>query len=122
MASSSSRSTSPFMVLAISMLLIAAAPHVNAKLTCEQVTVWLTPCISYGVFGGPVPPACCDGLRSIDKVMKTREDRITKCNCVKEGAAKIPGLDYDRCNKLPGICGTSTPYKLTRDIDCSKVK
>ncbi|KAJ4713493.1 Non-specific lipid-transfer protein [Melia azedarach] len=41
--------------------------------------------------------------------------------CIKNGAAMIPGLDYDRVNKLPGICGTSCNFTLTHDLDCSKV-
>ncbi|GAY65484.1 hypothetical protein CUMW_241440 [Citrus unshiu] len=83
------------------LLLAATMAPLNAAtaITCEQVTIWLTPCISYSVL----------------------EDRRTQCNCVKEGAARIPGLDYDRVNMLPDICGSKCPYKLTHDLDCSKV-
>lgn len=117
--SMASSSTSSFMAFVIGVLLIAA-PHVDATITCEQVTIWLTPCISYGVIGGTVLPACCDGLKALTAAAKTTEDRRTKCNCIKNGAAMIPGLDYDRVNKLPGICGTSCNFTLTHDLDCSK--
>lgn len=93
---------------------------VDAKITCEQVTIWLTPCIGYGVTGGVVPASCCQGIRALSAASNTTEDHRADCNCVKEGAAKIPGLDYDRVNELPGICGSNCPYKLTHDLDCSK--
>ncbi|KAH9668415.1 non-specific lipid-transfer protein 1 [Citrus sinensis] len=105
------------------LLLLAAttAPlNVATAITCEQVTIWLTPCISYGVLGGAVQPACCEGIRALNAASKTTEDRRTQCNCVKEGAARIPGLDYDRVNMLPDICRSKCPYKLTHDLDCSK--
>ncbi|KAH9668416.1 non-specific lipid-transfer protein [Citrus sinensis] len=97
------------MSLATVLLLLLAATtaplNVATAITCEQVTIWLTPCISYGVLGGAVQPACY---------------RRIQCNCVKEGAARIPGLDYDRVNMLPDICRSKCPYKLTHDLDCSK--
>ncbi|KAJ0008082.1 hypothetical protein Pint_30605 [Pistacia integerrima] len=80
---------------------------------------WLTPCIGYGVMGGVFPASCCQGIRALNAASNTTEDRRAQCNCDKEGAAKIPGLDYDRVNTLPGICGSNCPYKLTHDLDCS---
>ncbi|KAK6234523.1 hypothetical protein QUC31_018319 [Theobroma cacao] len=107
-----------FGALLVSMLV--AAPYVNATISCEQVTNWLTPCITYGLFGGTVPPGCCEGIKTLNAASNTTEDRRAQCNCVKEGAAKIPGLNYDRVNELPGKCGTTCPYKLSYDLDCSK--
>ncbi|KAK3199834.1 hypothetical protein Dsin_023249 [Dipteronia sinensis] len=103
-------------VLVVSMFLVPA----HATLTCEQVTLWLTPCISYGVMGGIVAPGCCSGLKALDDVIKTNEDVRTACYCIKDRAAKIPGLNYDRANELPGICGTTDPIKLSPSLDCSK--
>lgn len=110
------------MVLLVSTMLAAMAipHHVNAAITCEQVTYYLTPCIGYGVFGGTVAPACCTGIKTLLAAAKTTEDLRKKCNCVKEGAARIPGLNYDRVNEIPGKCGTTSPYKVTPDVDCSK--
>ncbi|KAK2653004.1 hypothetical protein Ddye_012860 [Dipteronia dyeriana] len=95
--------------------------HVNAEVTCEQITMWLTPCIGYGVLGGVVPAACCEGLKTTIAAKKSKKDRQLGCNCVKDVAAKIPGLNYDRVNEIPGICGTTIPYKISPDLDCSKV-
>ncbi|XVF05856.1 hypothetical protein REPUB_Repub05bG0209100 [Reevesia pubescens] len=109
------------MLLLVSML-VTVPHHVNADLTCEQVTNYLIPCIGYGVFGGIVPPTCCSGIKTLDAAAKTMEDRRKKCNCVKEGAERIPGLNYDRVNEIPGKCGTTCPYKVTPDVDCSNTE
>ncbi|PPD70716.1 hypothetical protein GOBAR_DD32412 [Gossypium barbadense] len=97
------------LLLTVSMLL--PRHRVGAAITCEQVTYLLIPCISYGVFGGTVAPSCCTGIKTLDAAAKTTEDRRKKCNCIKEGAAKIPGLNYDRVNEIPAKCGTTCPYK-----------
>ncbi|EOY34699.1 PREDICTED: non-specific lipid-transfer protein 1 [Theobroma cacao] len=109
------------MLLLVSMLVAAVPRHVNAAITCEEVTYYLIPCIGYGVFGGTVAPSCCTGIKTLDAAAKTTEDRREKCNCVKEGAARIPGLNYTRVNEIPGLRGTTCPYKVTPDVDCSKV-
>ncbi|XP_022728711.1 non-specific lipid-transfer protein 1-like [Durio zibethinus] len=108
------------MKLLLVFISVAVPHHVNAAITCEQVTYFLIPCISYGVFGGTVDPNCCTGIKTLDAAAKTMEDRRKKCNCVKEGAARIPGLNYDRVNEIPGKCGITCPYKVTPDVDCSK--
>ncbi|KAK2639845.1 hypothetical protein Ddye_027640 [Dipteronia dyeriana] len=70
--------------------------------------------------GGIVAPGCCSGLKALDDVIKTNEDVWTACYCIKNRAAKIPGLYYDRINELLGICGTANPIKLSPSLDCSK--
>ncbi|KAK4851873.1 hypothetical protein QYF36_019066 [Acer negundo] len=71
--------------------------------------------------GGIVAPGCCSGLKALDDAIKTNEDVWTACYCIKDGAAKIPSLNNDRLNELPGICGTTNPIKLSPSLDCSKV-
>ncbi|KAH7564755.1 hypothetical protein ACOSP7_021514 [Xanthoceras sorbifolium] len=111
--------TVAFMVMLVSISLVP--PHVNAQVTCEQITLWLTPCIGYSVVGGVVPGACCQGIKTALAAKKTVEDRRMGCNCVKDLAAKIPGLNYDRVNEIPGICGITIPYKISPSLDCTKV-
>ncbi|KAK3218929.1 hypothetical protein Dsin_012899 [Dipteronia sinensis] len=105
-------------VVLVSISLIP--PHVTAEVTCEQITMWLTPCIGYGVLGCVVLAACYEGLKTTIAAKKTKKDRQLGCNCVKNVAAKIPGLNYDRVNEIPGICGTTIHYKITPDLDCTK--
>ncbi|KAL5555243.1 hypothetical protein UlMin_037479 [Ulmus minor] len=107
------------LMVVLSYMLVVA--HAEAALTCEQVTNWLTPCISYGVFGGTVAPACCEGIKELHAAKQTKEDIRVSCSCIKDGAARIPGIDYDRINQLPGLCGTTSPYKVYPSTDCSKV-
>ncbi|KAH7542824.1 non-specific lipid-transfer protein 1 [Ziziphus jujuba] len=109
------------LVVVIACMLVSASPRVGATITCLQVTNWLTPCISYGVMGGTVAPECCTGIHELNAAYKTTEDIRKACSCVKDGAAMIPGLDYDRINEIPGKCNTKCPYKVYPDTDCSKV-
>ncbi|KAF3454804.1 hypothetical protein FNV43_RR05252 [Rhamnella rubrinervis] len=109
------------MVAVIACLLVGSAPQVGATITCTQVTNLLTPCISYGVFGGTVSKECCTGIYKLNAAYKTKEDIRQACSCVKDGAAMIPGINYDRINEIPGKCGTKCPYKVYPDTDCSRV-
>ncbi|KAG8633684.1 non-specific lipid-transfer protein 1 [Manihot esculenta] len=111
-----------FLAVIVVCSLFVIAPHVYAKISCEQVTMLLTPCIPYAVFGGDVPPACCSGIKESLALVKTTEDLRLKCECVKEGAAGIPGLNYTRVNELPAKCGTTSPYLVSPNTDCSKLK
>lgn len=109
------------LVAAVAFMLATALGRVSASnITCEQVTNWLMPCIGYGVFGGTVPPECCKGLKELIAAKHTQEDRRVSCHCIQDGAAKIPGIDYDRINNLPGLCGTSIPYKIYPSTNCSR--
>lgn len=92
----------------------------EGNLTCIQVTMWLTPCISYGVLGGEVPSMCCQGVHSLNAAYKTRDDRRGACQCIKDGAACIPGLNYDRINQIGHKCGSNCPFKVYPTTDCSK--
>ncbi|GLT95866.1 hypothetical protein SLE2022_135250 [Rubroshorea leprosula] len=108
-------------LVAVVVAMLLATPHINATISCEQVVIWLTPCISYGIFGGKVAPECCSGMKALNAAANTTADHRSQCQCVKEGAARIPGLNYTKVNELPDICGTHCPYRLTTDLDCSKV-
>ncbi|XP_048226562.1 non-specific lipid-transfer protein 1-like [Ricinus communis] len=107
-------------VLAVSSMLVIH-PYVSAEISCAEVTILLTPCIPYGIFGGDVPPACCQGIKDSLALAKTNEDLKLKCQCVKDGAASIPGLNYTRVNELPAKCRTTSPYIVSPNTDCSKV-
>ena len=100
--------------------MLVSASHAEATLTCDQVTMWLTPCISYAVLGGSVSPLCCQGVNSLNAAYKTADDRRGACQCIKDKAAYIPGIDYERVNAIPGKCGTTCPYKVYPSTDCSK--
>ncbi|KAG6677936.1 non-specific lipid-transfer protein 1-like [Carya illinoinensis] len=95
--------------------------HVDATLTCEEVTELLTPCISYAILGGTVPEACCEGIKAVDAVSNTvAEDRAT-CSCIMDGLSHILLINNDLVATLPEACGTTCPYKITPTTDCSMV-
>ena len=62
---------------------------------------------------------CCQGIYSLEAAKKTAEDRRGACQCIKDRAAYIPGIDYDRVNQIPGKCGTKCSYKLYPSTNCS---
>ncbi|KAJ7959928.1 Non-specific lipid-transfer protein [Quillaja saponaria] len=102
--------------------MLVAASHVDsATLTCAQVTVLLTPCISYAVYGGTVSPVCCQGIKTLNAAYKTAEDRRSACTCIRDTAATIPGINYERVNALGGICNSPCPFKVYPSTNCSKL-
>ncbi|KAI9095015.1 hypothetical protein K1719_026479 [Acacia pycnantha] len=105
------------------MLIAGASVVVEAEgnLTCDQITIWLTPCISYAVLGEEVSPLCCQGVRSLNAAKKTTDDRRGACQCIKDKAAYIPGINYDRVNQICPKCASNCPYKVYPTTDCSKV-
>ncbi|CAL1368399.1 unnamed protein product [Linum trigynum] len=108
------------LLLACSMIMIVV-PCAKAEISCLQITMQLTPCIPYGVLGGSVPPACCQGVKDSMALVNTTEDLRAKCQCVKDGAAGIPGINYTRVNELPSICHVTVPYVVSPETDCSKL-
>lgn len=106
--------------LAVLVSISSIAPPVDAEITCQQVEMLLTPCIGYSMMGGMVPSSCCEGIKKCLAAKKTAEDRREGCYCVKDMAAKIPLINYDRVNEIPGVCGIKVPYKITPSLDCSK--
>ncbi|KAF7833837.1 non-specific lipid-transfer protein 1-like [Senna tora] len=89
-------------------------------MTCDQVTIWLTPCISYAVIGGKVSELCCKGIYSLNAAYKSGQDRRAACQCIKTKAANIPGINYDRVNAIAPKCGTKCPFKVYPTTNCSK--
>ncbi|CAN6696346.1 unnamed protein product [Malus baccata var. baccata] len=101
-------------------MLVTARYAVNATVTCGQVVQLLTPCIPFGVFGGDVPPDCGAGIKGMHDIQKTAEDQRTACSCIQQGAAMIPGLDYDRVNTLGDRCSSPCPYTVYPSTNCSE--
>ncbi|XP_050368345.1 non-specific lipid-transfer protein 1-like [Argentina anserina] len=108
-----------FMVLLASMAVTTCVT--KATITCGEVTALLIPCIPFGVLGGIVPPGCCAGIKGLNAAQNTTEDRRIACTCIQEGAAGIPGIDYDRINMLGDLCGSACPYKVYPSTNCSQV-
>ncbi|XP_040992054.1 non-specific lipid-transfer protein 1-like [Juglans microcarpa x Juglans regia] len=106
-------------VLVCVMLVVAA--HVDATLTCREITNLLSPCVGYVIFGGTVPTICCDGIKALNAASNGKADDRAACRCIKKGLSGISGINYDLVGTLPETCGTTCPYKITPTTDCSKV-
>ncbi|XP_010252074.1 PREDICTED: non-specific lipid-transfer protein 1-like [Nelumbo nucifera] len=102
--------------------MVVAAPNAEAAITCGMVATQMTPCVNYLQNGGPVPAACCNGVKTLYGAAKTTPDRQTTCSCMKSAATQVPTIKVGNAASLPGKCGITIPYKISPTTDCSKVK
>ncbi|KAM0067739.1 putative plant non-specific lipid-transfer protein/Par allergen [Helianthus debilis subsp. tardiflorus] len=100
--------------------MVVVAPYAEA-ISCVQVVSALAPCFGYLTKGGPVPPACCGGVRGLNNAAKTTPDRQTTCGCLKSVYASNSGINLGFASSLPGKCGVNVPFKISPSTDCAKV-
>lgn len=103
------------------IFLVLSPPLVRAVITCDTVFKDLKPCLSYVLVGGSVPTQCCNGLKSLLANAITKMDRQEACSCVKKLATAATDEQVGRAASIPGLCGTHVPFKISRDVDCTKV-
>ncbi|XP_060191483.1 non-specific lipid-transfer protein 1-like [Lycium barbarum] len=108
--------------LLVVICMAAVAAHAEAAVSCGQVVSSLTPCINYVTKGGPLPAACCSGIKTLNGQATTTPDRQAACNCIKSAAGSISGINFGIAAGLPGKCGVNLPYKISPSIDCSTVQ
>nr|XP_016492293.1 PREDICTED: non-specific lipid-transfer protein 1-like [Nicotiana tabacum] len=100
----------------------AAATAADETVTCNTVYDSLEPCLGYVLGGASVPPECCSGLKSLLSAARTRTDRQSACQCVKTVASSATGDQISRAASIPGICKAKVPFKISANVDCSKIK
>ncbi|OWM81631.1 hypothetical protein CDL15_Pgr007669 [Punica granatum] len=76
--------------------------------------------ICSGHRAGPVPPACCNGIRSLNSAAKTNPDLRAACQCLKSIASSISRINYGLVAGAPGNCGVGIPYKIAPSTNCDK--
>ncbi|KAK2389455.1 hypothetical protein P8452_27161 [Trifolium repens] len=104
------------------LMCIVIAPMAEAGISCGTVSGTLTQCITY-LRGGPGPsPACCAGVKRLNAAARTTPDRQTACNCLKQAAGAISGLNTNNAGALPGKCGVSIPYKISTSTNCATIR
>ncbi|XP_074317529.1 non-specific lipid-transfer protein 1-like [Silene latifolia] len=107
---------------AILVCIAMATPRVDASIACGQVTEKLAPCLGFLESGrGPVP-GCCKGVRDLNSMAVTTEDRRNACRCMKTAAAAFPSISSVYSAALPGKCGVSIPLAAGAKTDCSKIQ
>ncbi|KAG4920480.1 hypothetical protein AAZX31_18G052000 [Glycine max] len=109
------------LVASVMACMLITCSYAESTLSCDQITIWLTPCIPYGVLGGNVSSLCCQGVYSLNAAYKSAEDRRGACQCIKDRAACIPGIDYTRVNQVGPRCGSKCPFKVYPSTNCSAV-
>ncbi|KAJ6407667.1 hypothetical protein OIU84_011037 [Salix udensis] len=91
-------------------------------LSCGVVAGNLAPCLTYLKKGGPVPPPCCKGVGALNSAAKTTQDRRDACNCLKQTASKIGGVNAGFAAALPRACRVNIPYKISTSTNCASIK
>eukprot|EP00262_Sarcandra_glabra_P002521 TRINITY_DN1288_c0_g2_i1.p1 TRINITY_DN1288_c0_g2~~TRINITY_DN1288_c0_g2_i1.p1 ORF type:complete len:117 (-),score=1.55 TRINITY_DN1288_c0_g2_i1:207-557(-) len=102
--------------------IILSGSHAEAAISCGQVVSAVSPCMTYLRSGGPIPPACCNGVKALNSAAKTTPDRQQTCSCLKSIAARVSGINLGLAAGLPSKCGVSVSYKISPSTDCTKVK
>ncbi|PON89651.1 Lipid transfer protein/Par allergen [Trema orientale] len=107
-----------------SLLVLAMAVFFMAKpgqaITCQQVDVALSSCVSYLTGNAGEPSlACCNGVSSIKQNTPTKTDRQTACQCVKDAATKISSLKDDAAQQLPAKCKVQINVPISKTVDCN---
>lgn len=109
------------MLAALAIVLMVAAPAAEAALSCGQVTGYIASCIPYAGNKVPAPSRqCCSGVKTLSSITKSTPDRQAACNCLKNAAKTIKGLNAGKVSGIPGKCGVSVPYVIGTTTDCSK--
>lgn len=110
-------------VVAAVLLLAAAATTSEAAITCGQVSSAIAPCLSYARGTGSAPSAsCCSGVRNLKSAASTAADRRAACNCLKNAARGVSGLNAGNAASIPSKCGVSIPYTISTSTDCSRYR
>ncbi|OIT38482.1 PREDICTED: non-specific lipid-transfer protein 1-like [Nicotiana attenuata] len=122
MASSKLLSPKKPLSLLLICTVLTAALRTEALLSCDTVCSSLQPCIGNVLGGGTLPPEWCSGLKPLISIAKTRPDRQSFCLCATGAASSATPEELGRTNGLAGRCHARVPFKISPDMDCSKVK
>jgi len=105
--------------MVVMCMAVVGAPMMAEAVSCNDVTTNLAPCLSYLMNGGSASSACCEGVRNILGAAGTTSEKQTVCNCLKEAANNF-GINDNYAQALPGLCGVSVPYKISRSTNCAE--
>jgi len=108
-------------MVALTAMLYVAMPA-QADVSCEQVRGFLATCVPYLTDGGDNDPAeeCCNGVRNLNAMAPTTNDRRAACDCVKQAASRYPNINEDAASSLPAKCGVQISFPISRNVNCRK--
>lgn len=105
-------------VLTLAMVQLMVKPG-QAAVSCGNVASALTQCVPY-LTGTVTAPAteCCNGVKRLVASVTTTQDKRQACNCVKQAASRYQNLKDAAASALPGKCGVSLGYPVSRTFNC----
>ncbi|KAL7604810.1 non-specific lipid-transfer protein [Lactuca sativa] len=93
--------------------------------SCARLATMLAPCVGYISGQQPSRPSnfCCLSVKNLKGMMKTKDDRVVICNCVKQAISVIK-FDPKRIPLLPEKCDINDIQlpPVDKDYDCEKTK
>ncbi|KAL5550622.1 hypothetical protein UlMin_000798 [Ulmus minor] len=102
------------------LVMVVAAPVAQGAIACGTVTGYLLPCLNYLKGAAPLPAGCCSGVKTLNNVARSTPDRQSACNCLKQAATTIKGINTGLAGGLPGKCGVNIPFKISPQTNCNK--
>ncbi|XP_048624912.1 non-specific lipid-transfer protein 4-like [Brassica napus] len=101
------------------VLTVCIVASVDAAISCGTVARQLAPCASYLWRGGMMIPSCFAGVKKLNDMAQTTLDRQQACKCLKAAAQ---GINPSIASSLPGKCGISIPYTISKNTNCDTVQ
>lgn len=105
---------------AVVVCMMVAAPYAQAAINCGLVSQSLAPCLAFLENGNGPSAACCKGVKTLQSLANTVQDKRTACRCMKSAAAAIPGINHKNTAALPGLCGVRIGTVAGPQTDCNK--
>lgn len=95
---------------------------VEGAINCGTVQSLLTSCVKY--VKTSIKPArassCCNGVKGVVNLTKSRADRQQACACVTRLARSVRKINYRSVASLPGSCGVRIPFTISSSTNCNK--
>ncbi|KAK1562142.1 hypothetical protein Q3G72_007035 [Acer saccharum] len=67
-----------------------------------------------------VPVECCNGIKAINSIAVTITDRHYACECLKDLAKSLSGINAALAASLPGKCGVNVTYSISTSNNCAQ--
>ncbi|KAJ3669076.1 hypothetical protein LUZ60_011026 [Juncus effusus] len=110
------------LVLISLILSLTIPPTINAALTCQKLSPFLSSCNNYMQSSGASGPdkACCDGMKNAISAAVTRADKRVVCGCILAmGHGDFPSVG--RAAFIPRGCNITLPWPdMGARTQCSK--
>ncbi|KAK7271469.1 hypothetical protein RJT34_27406 [Clitoria ternatea] len=101
--------------------LLVVLVQTEAVFNCAKAESPVSPCLLYVIGFGSAPSMwCCEGLKQLNALILTQEDRRAACECYKQAATQIPNFKDDLATSLPQKCGVDVQFQFGKNVNCNK--